>query len=158
MGQEPILKIYGDTYSTQDGTAVRDYVHVVDLGRAHVKALEYLLEKNKNLIVNLGSGTGYSVREIIDEVERFSQKEIKTKVVPKFIHDTPALIAESSLAEKLLHWKPNYSDLPSIIETAWKWHEDFSIKPLQKLKELREKSDQLAKDKNISTMTSMYQG
>ena len=147
MGEEPILQIYGDSYSTQDGTAVRDYVHVLDLASAHVKALEYILEKNENLTLNLGSGKGYSVKEIIDEVVRFSQTEIKTKIVPKFVHDTPALIADCSLAKKNLGWKPNYSDLPTIIETAWKWHEAFSVKPLQKLKELREKSDRLAQEK-----------
>lgn len=147
MGEESVLKIYGDTFATKDGTAVRDYVHVVDLASAHVQALEYLLKKKTNLTVNLGSGRGYSVKEIIDEVEKFSGKRVKTTILPRFKHDTPVLIADASLAQKLLHWKPQYSDLPTIIETAWKWHEAFSIKPLQKLKELREKSDLLAQVK-----------
>lgn len=140
MGEEPILKIYGDTYATEDGTAVRDYVHVVDLANAHVKALEYLLEKNKNLQVNLGTGRGYSVKQIIDEVTKFSGKPIKTEILPRFQHDSPALVADCSLAKKLLQWEPRYSDLPTIISTAWNWHQVFSVKPLQKLEELREKS------------------
>lgn len=122
LGLKDCLQIYGDDYATPDGTAIRDYVHVLDLADAHLKALSYLFENQSNLQVNLGTGSGYSVKEIIEAVEKFSQRSVITQITPRLSHDSPVLVADSSLAKKVLQWSPRYSDLSTIISTAWSWH------------------------------------
>ncbi len=122
LGIKPILQIYGDDYSTPDGTAIRDYIHVLDLANAHVKALRYLFQENRSVQMNLGTGVGYSVRQIINAVTHFSQKEIPIAVVPRLAQDSTILVADPTFAKKLLKWEPQYSSLPTIIATAWNWH------------------------------------
>ena len=116
------LIIYGDDYPTPDGTAIRDYVHVSDLAEAHLKALHYLFEQKRSLQANLGTGKGYSVKEIVDAVARFSNMDIPAKIVPKSPQDSAVLVADASLAKKVLNWEPIHSDLNHIIKTAWNWH------------------------------------
>lgn len=121
LGLKPVLQVYGEDYPTPDGTAVRDYVHVLDLADAHVRALRYLFEKGVCLQANLGTGTGYSVKQIIEAVTRYGQRVVPTQTLPRLAHDSPALVADPSLAKRVLNWEPKYSDLASIISSAWNW-------------------------------------
>lgn len=122
MGKRPPLQIFGDNFPTPDGTAIRDYIHVSDLADAHVKALQAILQDGKNLTLNLGTGNGYSVREILSAVKRLVGKEVPTILAPRAIEDPSALVADPTRAEKLLHWSPELSSLDTIIETAYAWH------------------------------------
>lgn len=135
LGFKPILQIYGDDYPTTDGTAIRDYVHVLDLADAHVKALRYLLTHNSSLQINLGAGAGYSVRQIIDAIEAFGKRKIPTQTSPPLAHDSPVLVANPTKAKQMLDWRPTYSDLPTIISTAWNWEIKRPHLRLQKLQE-----------------------
>jgi UDP-glucose-4-epimerase GalE len=120
VGARPELDIFGDDYPTPDGTCMRDYVHVNDLAEAHVAALHYLEESSKSLAVNLGSGTGTSVKEILDAVERVSGRQVPRRIVPRRPGDPPALVADPGRAESVLKWKTQRS-LEQIVATAWKW-------------------------------------
>lgn len=122
LGVKTNLQIFGDDYSTFDGTAIRDYVHVLDLAKAHVQALHYLFEEKSSLQVNLGTGSGYSVQQIIDAVSQYCQRTIPIKIEPRFAHDSPVLVADPTLAKERLMWEPQFSDLSTIIASAWKWH------------------------------------
>ncbi|MCL4541430.1 MAG: UDP-glucose 4-epimerase GalE [Chloroflexi bacterium] len=122
LGQRPPLEVFGNDYPTPDGTAIRDYVHVVDLAAAHVLALQYLLDGGENIAVNLGTGRGYSVQEVIHMVEQVGGRPVPTRQGPRRPGDPPALVADATRAALLLHWKPRYSDLASIVQTAWNWH------------------------------------
>jgi len=110
--------IFGTNHETQDGTCIRDYLHVWDLADAHAKAVAYLLDKNKSDYFNLGTGTGYSVHDLIKAVEQVCGKKIKTVETEKRAGDPPVLIADASKAQKVLNWKPQHSDLKHIIATA----------------------------------------
>lgn len=123
LNLNPLLQIYGDDYPTPDGTAIRDYIHVLDLADAHVKALYYLFDNRSSLQVNLGTGSGYSVKQIIDAVTLFSQTEIPTQILPRLAHDSPILVADPTLAKEKLQWEPRYSNLSTIISTAWNWQQ-----------------------------------
>ena len=127
MGLKGFLQVYGEDHPTPDGTAVRDYIHVLDLANAHVKALRYLLKNKTSLQANLGTGSGYSVRQIIGAVEKFSERKIPTQILPRIPQDPPILVADSNLAKKALNWKPTHSSLEEIISTAWNWHENKLI-------------------------------
>jgi UDP-glucose-4-epimerase GalE len=116
------LKIFGDDHATPDGTAIRDYIHVSDLAEAHVKALRYLLEGGSSIALNLGTGEGVSVRQIIDAVAAFAQHNLNFEIKPRFLYDSPALVADPTLAQKILYWSPRHSTLSNIIATAWGWH------------------------------------
>jgi UDP-glucose-4-epimerase GalE len=120
VGARPALDIFGDDYPTPDGTCMRDYVHVNDLAEAHVAALYYLEQNSKSIAVNLGSGTGTSVKEILDAVENVSGRRVPRRIVPRRPGDPPALVADPSKAESVLHWKTQRS-LEQIVATAWKW-------------------------------------
>lgn len=115
-----VLDIFGDDYPTPDGTCIRDYIHVSDLADAHVKALEYLVSGGKNTAINLGTGTGYSVRNVIDAVEHVTGRVVPCKVGPRRPGDPPELVADVTLARELLDWHAK-RDLSNMIETAWKW-------------------------------------
>ena len=119
---EPFI-IFGDKHPTADGTPIRDFVHVSDLAKAHVQSLNWMMDNQDNLILNLGSGSGYSVKEIIKAVETICGFPISTKTSKSFPGDPPTLIANSEKAYKLLGWKPIHSNLSTIIETAFKWHQ-----------------------------------
>ncbi len=121
LGQRPYIEIYGTDYPTPDGTCIRDYIHVLDLAEAHLLALERL-EPGKAMCYNLGIGRGYSVREVISAVEQVTGKKIAIKEGPRRPGDPPSLVASSAKIQRELGWKPTYTDLPSIVETAWKWH------------------------------------
>lgn len=114
--------LFGDDYNTPDGTCVRDYIHVLDLASAHILALEALEKEHKTGVYNAGTGKGYSNKEIIAMIEKVSGRQVKVKVSPRRPGDADILVADSSKLQKELNWKPQYSDLETIIETAWQWH------------------------------------
>jgi UDP-arabinose 4-epimerase len=122
LGRLKSVEIYGIDYPTNDGTAVRDYVHVLDLAEAHVAALQYLLSGGENFSANLGTGHGVSVREVITAVERVSGTKIDAKTAPRREGDPPVLIADPASAEKILGWRPRFSSLDNIVNSAWEWH------------------------------------
>jgi UDP-glucose 4-epimerase len=116
------LSIFGRDYPTPDGTAIRDYIHVSDLAHAHVLSLQYLLEGGTPKFLNLGTGSGYSVREILDSVRRVTGTEVPTVDADRRPGDPPKLIADPSLAEKVLSFRAKHSEnIDTIIETAWAW-------------------------------------
>lgn len=118
-GKRNVFQLYGNDYPTPDGTCIRDYIHVVDLADAHVKALAAT-----NDVVNLGVGNGFSNREVIATVERVTGKKIPVEVKPRRSGDPASIYADNSKAKKVLGWEPKYSDLETIVESAWKWHEN----------------------------------
>jgi UDP-glucose 4-epimerase len=121
LGKRPHVTIFGDDYPTPDGTCIRDYIHVDDLGVAHVLALEKL-EAGKGLCLNLGTGRGHSVREVVDACRRVTGHAIPAQIGPRRAGDPPQLVADSRLAERVLGWRPRYTDIESIVRTAWQWH------------------------------------
>ncbi|MBX7102946.1 MAG: UDP-glucose 4-epimerase GalE [Gemmataceae bacterium] len=121
LGQRPHLDVFGDDYPTPDGTCIRDYVHVEDLAQAHVLALEKLTD-GAGLHFNLGTGGGYSIREVIKAAESVTGRKIAVRNAPRRPGDPAALVASSAKIRQELGWKPRYPDLESILETAWKWH------------------------------------
>jgi len=119
-GFGPELQLFGTDYPTPDGTCIRDYTNVVDLAEAHVKAHQRLLAGNPSFIVNLGTGNGSSVKEVIAAVEEVTGKIVPRKIVPRRPGDPPALVADPARAQELLQWKTKRSLLDSV-STAWKW-------------------------------------
>jgi UDP-arabinose 4-epimerase len=119
-GARPELELYGTDYPTPDGTCVRDYIHVNDLGDAHVSALEHLSGGGNSLALNLGTGRGYSVREVLNKIEEVAGRRVPTRIAPRRPGDPPALVADPALAEQLLRWKATRS-LDEIVTTAWRW-------------------------------------
>ena len=122
LGQRPYVEIYGTDYPTPDGTAIRDYVHVTDLADAHLRALDYLVAGGESRALNLGTGQGHSVREVIDAVGKFSSRPVPSREGPRRAGDPAVLVADAALAGKTLGWKPQHSKLETIIQDAWKWH------------------------------------
>ena len=122
LGRRPPLKIFGTDYSTPDGSAIRDYIHVSDLAAAHVAALARLSSYPENLKLNLGTGRGHSVREVIRAVEEVGRRKVPTSEAPRRAGDPPHLVAASGKAKSLLGWTPRHSDLSNIVRTAWAWH------------------------------------
>ncbi|MEG0293398.1 UDP-glucose 4-epimerase GalE [Enterococcus sp.] len=122
LGQREALSIFGDDYDTPDGTCIRDYVHVEDLIAAHILALEYLKAGNESNVFNLGSNNGYSVKEMLDAAREVTGKDIPAIVAPRRAGDPASLVASSAKANEILGWKPEYTDVKKIIETAWNWH------------------------------------
>lgn len=119
-GKRPHVEIYGEDYPTPDGTCIRDYIHVIDLARAHILALDVLSERSG--IYNLGcGGDGYSVRDVIDAARRVTGKEVPVRMGPRRPGDPAVLIASSDRIKKELGWQPQYQDLGMIIESAWRW-------------------------------------
>lgn len=116
------IRIYGTDYPTEDGTAIRDYVHVSDLADAHVAALEYLIEGGDTTVLNLGTGRGYSVRQVIDAVEQVVGHSIPIIETARRSGDPAELVADPLQALRVLKWSANYVDIEQIIETAWHWH------------------------------------
>jgi UDP-glucose 4-epimerase len=119
-GKRSHVEIYGEDYPTPDGTCVRDYIHVVDLARAHIQALEALSQGSR--IYNLGcGGAGYSVRDVIDTARRVTGKEIPIRFGPRRAGDPAILVASSDKIKRELGWQPRYQDLELIVESAWRW-------------------------------------
>jgi len=124
LGKAPPLEIFGTDYDTPDGTAVRDYVHVSDLADAHVRAVERLLAGGDNTALNLGTGRGYSIREVVAAVESISGTRVPAVDGPRRPGDPAALVADPRSAQAVLGWSPGKSDLETIVRTAWDWHEN----------------------------------
>jgi UDP-arabinose 4-epimerase len=122
LGERPPLRIFGTDYPTPDGTPIRDYVHVTDLAIAHVAALERLEGGPSVLKLNLGTGRGHTVREVIRAIEAFGGCPVPIEEAPRRPGDPPALVAASDRAREALGWVPRHSDLHNIIATAWAWH------------------------------------
>lgn len=125
-GRRNNFKIYGDDYKTKDGTCVRDYIHVMDIAEAHLLSLEKLIQTQSSDIYNIGNEQGYSVREIIDMVEEITQTKIPYKISEKRKGDPAVLIADNSKITEKLNWRAKYSDLNTIINTAWEWEKKLS--------------------------------
>ena len=123
LGQRENITIFGDDYPTPDGTCIRDYIHVNDLGMAHLAALERI-QPGSGIEVNLGTGTGQSVRQVIDVCREVTGHEIPEILGARRAGDPPELVADASLANRLLDWKPAMPDLKTIVETAWAWHRE----------------------------------
>ena len=121
-GKREQINIFGDDYPTHDGTCIRDYIHITDLADAHIKALEYLKNGGKSTYYNLGNGNGFSVKEVIDTVEKVVGSPVKKQVVERRPGDPASLVASSEKIQKELGWKPKYDTLDSIVASAWKWH------------------------------------
>ncbi|MFP3870812.1 MAG: UDP-glucose 4-epimerase GalE [Syntrophobacteria bacterium] len=123
LGRRPEVKIYGSSYPTPDGTCIRDYVHVCDLADAHVLALDYLLAGGESICLNLGTGSGYSVRQVIDHCQQICRRPIPCLEGSPRAGDPPELVSAADRARHILNWTPKYS-LSDIIETAWNWHQN----------------------------------
>ena len=122
LGQRGNIRIFGTDYDTPDGTCIRDYVHVLDLARAHILALEALSD-GKSRVYNLGSGTGYSVREVIETARKVTGHPIPAVEAPRRAGDLPVLVADSGKIGRELSWEAQYNSLERIIQTAWNWHQ-----------------------------------
>jgi UDP-glucose 4-epimerase len=122
LGQRPFVPIYGDDYPTADGTAIRDYIHVIDLANAHLLALDWLAGGGESQIFNLGNGAGFSIRQVLDAARKVTGREIPAEVAPRRPGDPPALVASSDKIKATLGWEPRYPTLEDIISTAWDWH------------------------------------
>jgi UDP-glucose 4-epimerase len=120
-GRAPKVQVYGTDYPTPDGTAIRDYIHVLDLADAHLRALDFLRKEDRSDIFNLGTGKGASVKEVLTTARRVSGVDIPTEYVPRRPGDPIAVYADNSKAKAALAWTPKYG-LDEIVETAWRWH------------------------------------
>ncbi len=118
-GMKSGMKVFGTDYDTRDGTCIRDYVHVTDLARAHVMALDYITKNDKSLTVNLGTEKGTTVKEIIDAARKITGKEIPAEDVERRPGDPACLYATSKRAKELLGWEPKYSDVETLVKTTW---------------------------------------
>jgi len=121
LGHQQTIRVFGNNYPTPDGTPIRDYIHVVDLADAHIRALEYLRRGGLSDFLNLGTGHGYSVLEVIQRAREITEREIPVQMEPPRPGDPARLIADPSRAKAVLEWEPRLSDLQSIIRSAWQW-------------------------------------
>ncbi|CDO03669.1 UDP-glucose 4-epimerase [Oceanobacillus picturae] len=124
LGQREKIFMFGDDYSTEDGTCVRDYIHVMDLASAHYLALEYLRGNNPSEVFNLGNGNGYSVKQVIDVARQVTNNPIPAEVKERRAGDPAILIASSEKAKDMLGWEPQFNSLEKIINDAWRWHKN----------------------------------
>ena len=120
-GKRANITVFGDDYATPDGTCIRDYIHVTDLANAHVLALQALQEKKQCTAYNLGNGTGFSVKEVIDTAKQVTGRTIEIKISARRPGDPPRLVGDATRANKELGWKPRSAGLPTILQTAWRW-------------------------------------
>ena len=121
LGQKPHVEIFGTDYETPDGTCIRDYIHILDLSRAHILALDAA----KSEFYNLGTGGGSSVREVIEACRKITGKKIPVVEKPRRPGDPPRLIAASGKIKRELGWQPQFQDIEAIVASAWKWHQKF---------------------------------
>jgi UDP-arabinose 4-epimerase len=122
LGQRKSIEIYGTDYPTPDGTAIRDYIHVTDLANVHVLALQHLIQGKESLSLNVGTGVGHSVREVIEAIKSASKLEVPTIESARREGDPPVLVAEPGAAFKTLGWQPQHSDIHTIVDSAVRWH------------------------------------
>ncbi|MDR3721929.1 MAG: UDP-glucose 4-epimerase GalE [Candidatus Acidoferrales bacterium] len=123
LGEKTDVAVFGTNYPTPDGTAIRDYVHVADLSEAHILALEYLRRGGESDFLNLGTGHGYSVMEVIECARKVTGRPIPTRIEGPRAGDPPSLVADAQKAETVLGWKPTMSDLASILRSQWEWRQ-----------------------------------
>jgi UDP-glucose 4-epimerase len=123
LGRRPHITIFGTDYPTPDGSCIRDYIHVSDLADAHVLGLEYLRKGGESQVFNLGNGSGFSVREVIDMAEQVTQKKIAVVEGSRREGDPAVLVGSSAKVKATLGWNPQYADLHNIVSTAWSWHQ-----------------------------------
>lgn len=124
LGRKPAVDVFGTDYPTADGTAVRDYVHVADIADAHVRALDVLDGgEGKNVALNLGTGAGHSVRQVIEAARRITGRPLESVERPRRPGDPPALVAQASHTVAVLGWRPRRSSLDAILDSAWRWHQ-----------------------------------
>jgi UDP-glucose 4-epimerase len=123
LGKRESISVFGTDYPTDDGTCIRDYIHVNDLADAHVLGLEYLLRGGDSEVFNLGNGNGFSVKEVIETAKSITGRDIKVVECDRRPGDPPVLIGSSDKARKILNWQPQYSSLKEIISHAWQWHQ-----------------------------------
>ena len=123
LGNREKIMMFGDDYNTKDGTCVRDYIHVTDLARAHLLALKRLMNGGESTAYNLGNGTGFTVKEVVEVARKVTGHPIPAEVAPRRAGDPATLIASSDRAVNELGWKPEFNSLETIISTAWKWHQ-----------------------------------
>lgn len=123
LGKRTSISIYGDDYPTKDGTCIRDYIHIVDLGRAHILALNYLKNGGKSEIINLGTGEGNSVREVIEKAKKITGKKINSVISSRREGDPAVLVADNKKAKIILDWEPGFT-LEDILNHAWNWHKN----------------------------------
>jgi len=121
LGVRPSIEVFGNDYRTRDGTCIRDYVHVTDLVDAHLLALNYLRNGGKNLVANCGYGHGYSVKEVLDTVQKVSGRDFVRRIAPRRPGDVVEIFADANLIRRELGWKPRYDDLAVIVEHALNW-------------------------------------
>ncbi len=115
--------IFGDDYATKDGTCIRDYIHVTDLANAHLLAFKKQLETNKSVKINLGNGTGFSVKDVVDIFKKTTQTDFKVRIGERRLGDPDLLIADNKFANQYLEWHPQYTNLADHVSHAWKWHQ-----------------------------------
>jgi UDP-glucose 4-epimerase len=127
-GRREDIKVFGDDYATDDGTCVRDYIHINDLCDAHSLALHNMIETDKSARYNLGNGKGFSVKQVIDVARKVSGNDFKVSIEPRRAGDPAVLVADSTLAQKELNWQPGFAELEDIVKTAWQWETDFLSK------------------------------
>lgn len=120
-GEQEYLFINGNDYATDDGTAVRDYIHVYDLACAHIQALDYLDTHNTSQAINLGNGYGYSILDLVNAAKEITQKSIAVQFKSRRVGDPPVLVANATKAKQLLKWEPTHSCIKKIMESAWQW-------------------------------------
>lgn len=123
------FQIFGDDYDTPDGTCIRDFVHVTDLARAHLSAVEYLIKTDRSGIFNLGTGVGVSVQEIIAAAGIVIKQDVPTRITDRRPGDPPVLVASAKRANSTLKWKPQHSDIETILNTAWGWYRTGGKRP-----------------------------
>jgi len=121
-GNTEAVEIFGTDYETRDGTAIRDYIHVSDLADAHALALKHLMGGGQSTMLNLGNGAGYSVAEVVTAAERVTGRPILVRRSPRRSGDPAALVGSSQKAYDVLRWRPQYTSLEQIVESAWRWH------------------------------------
>ena len=125
LGKRDHITVFGEDYPTPDGTCLRDYIHVVDLADAHVRALDYLRQGGESNIFNLGNGQGFSVKEMIAAAQKATGRSIKVEIGARRAGDPAQLIASSEKARTVLGWNPQFTDVEQVIGTAWTWHEKY---------------------------------
>jgi UDP-glucose 4-epimerase len=123
LGHRESVSIFGTDYDTPDGSCIRDYIHVLDIAQAHILALEYLIDDGATDVFNLGNGSGFSVKEVIETARKITGKEIKVELSDRRPGDPPSLVGSGAKANKILGWQPAYSNLDDIISHAWHWHQ-----------------------------------
>jgi UDP-glucose 4-epimerase len=124
-GRREDIKVFGDDYATDDGTCVRDYIHINDLCEAHSLALKKMIATDKSACYNLGNGNGFSVKQVIDVAKQVSANDFKVSIEPRRAGDPAVLVADATLAKNELNWQPKFAELKDIVDTAWRWETEF---------------------------------